>query len=101
MGLIISGEDKSHDEEVLKLYRKYLGPDHTPGDFFTTAIANHISYVDIFYIQRKIAGSYIAKDSVNKIPLVGYIAQAVHSVYLDRTSKENRMATVYIYIYIR
>jgi 1-acyl-sn-glycerol-3-phosphate acyltransferase len=97
LGVSAIETDLTHDEKTIKLYRKYLGEDYKPEDHadkYTTIIANHISWMDIVYIGSRIAPSFCAKESVQKIPFIGFCTYAMKTIYIDRTSKENRIQTI-------
>lgn len=93
MGVRVIEKDISRNEQVLKIYRKYLGEDYNPenyADKFTTVIANHISWADILYILSRESSSFIAKASVIQIPMVGFISYALKTLFIDRASKDSR-----------
>jgi 1-acyl-sn-glycerol-3-phosphate acyltransferase len=94
LGVSVTEKDLTHDDEVLKVYRKYLGQDYNPdlySDKYTTIIANHVSWADILYLLSKNGSSFISKDSVQQIPLVGYISYAFKTLYINRQSKDSRV----------
>lgn len=55
-------------------------------------ISNHNSIYEMFntFLFVKPMPGFIAKNGVKEIPSVGIIALAVGSVFMDRTSKEDR-----------
>ncbi len=83
-------KDKNKSEETFNVYKKYLGKDYQPGEEFSSVISNHVSWVDILYLLSKNGSSFIGKDSIQKVPLVGYISQRVNSLFIDRSNKENK-----------
>lgn len=56
-------------------------------------MSNHQSYLDIWIIPKYAVTVFVAKAEVRKMPLVGWGASAVDTVYVDRSSKESRRAT--------
>lgn len=56
-------------------------------------MSNHQSYIDIWLIPKYAITVFVAKAEVKKMPLVGWGASAVDTVYVDRSSKESRRAT--------
>jgi 1-acyl-sn-glycerol-3-phosphate acyltransferase len=56
-------------------------------------MANHQSYLDIWLIPKYAITVFVAKAEVRKMPLVGWGASAVDTVYVDRSSKESRQKT--------
>ncbi len=56
-------------------------------------MSNHQSYIDIWIIPKYAITVFVAKAEVKKMPLVGWGASAVNTVYVDRKSKESRVNT--------
>lgn len=56
-------------------------------------MSNHQSYIDIWLIPKYAITVFVAKAEVKKMPLVGWGASAVNTVYVDRNSKESRQRT--------
>lgn len=56
-------------------------------------MSNHQSYIDIWIIPKFAITVFVAKAEVKKMPLVGWGATAVDTVYVDRNSKESRIQT--------
>ena len=56
-------------------------------------MSNHLSYIDIWMIPKYALTVFVAKAEVKRMPLVGWGASAVNTVYVDRSSKESRAAT--------
>lgn len=56
-------------------------------------MANHQSYLDIWMIPKYAISVFVAKAEVRKMPLVGWGASAVNTVYVDRSSTESRKQT--------
>ncbi|MBI1288783.1 MAG: hypothetical protein GC178_14540 [Flavobacteriales bacterium] len=56
-------------------------------------MSNHQSYLDIWIIPKFAITVFVAKAEVRKMPLVGWGASVVDTVYVDRSNKESRRAT--------
>ncbi|KAF5468431.1 hypothetical protein F2P56_012583 [Juglans regia] len=52
-------------------------------------ISNHVSYIDILYHMSSFFPSFVAKQSVGKLPLVGLISKCLGCVYVQRESKSS------------
>jgi len=94
--VIIKETDLSKDAKVIDIMRKYLGKDYVPQERYSTVIANHISWADILYMEKKFSPSFIAKDSVKIIPFVGLIAWGQKSSFVARKDKNAIEKTVII-----
>lgn len=97
-GIIVNEKDLSKDEKILSVYRKYLGNDYQPDDKYSTVIANHTSWADILYMQKKFAPGYISKDTVEKIKVFNLMNWVQKCIFISRKDKENLEKTV-IFIY--
>lgn len=80
--------------KVNEVYKKYLGDDfdyekELASKDYATVISNHIGWLDIFYIASITGGSFTAKLSVKKFPLVGIICDTMNTVWVDRSNKSN------------
>lgn len=56
-------------------------------------MANHQSYLDIWMIPKYTISVFVAKAEVRRMPLVGWGASSVNTVYVDRTDKDSRRRT--------
>ncbi len=56
-------------------------------------MANHRSYIDIVLIPSRIPYVIVAKKQVKSWPVVGFAAQAVKVIFVDRDSPESRLNT--------
>jgi len=94
-GVKINEFDYSNDENTLKIFRKYLGNEYIPdNNKYCGIAANHISWVDILYTEKKFSPSFIAKDSTRKIPFLGSIAWGQKSAFIARKDKNAIEAAV-------
>lgn len=53
---------------------------------------NHVSYLDILVLLSVTPVSFLAKDEVRTMPLIGWIAKAIGCVFVERTDKVSRQA---------
>ncbi|MGB0369591.1 MAG: lysophospholipid acyltransferase family protein, partial [Flavobacteriales bacterium] len=56
-------------------------------------MSNHQSYIDIWIIPKYAITVFVAKAEVKKMPVVGWGASAVNTVYVDRNDKDSRTKT--------
>ncbi|XP_058069121.1 lysophospholipid acyltransferase LPEAT1-like isoform X2 [Magnolia sinica] len=78
--LTSSGEDEDIDENER---RERFEDFERPG----VIVSNHISYLDILYHISSFFPSFVAKKSVAKLPIVGFISKCIGCVYVQRESK--------------
>lgn len=52
-------------------------------------VLNHISYWDILVISSLYDGSFVAKDSVKKWPVLGWSATLIKTIFVDRSNARN------------
>jgi 1-acyl-sn-glycerol-3-phosphate acyltransferase len=79
-------ESMEDHQKVIELYRKFLGPDWTPK--YTGAglsVSNHQSMFDIFtlFLQPELP-AFLAKKEIRKVPGVGFMAEMIQSLFIDR-----------------
>lgn len=55
-----------------------------------TVIMNHLAIFDIIYACRSLQPSFIAKQSVAGIPLIGTVAKAMDTVFVERGDASSR-----------
>ena len=56
-------------------------------------MANHRSYVDVMFFRSATPQIYLSKIEVKSWPLIGWGANALDVVFVDRSSKESRSAS--------
>lgn len=56
-------------------------------------MANHRSYIDVLMIQSRTPLVFVAKSSVKSWPIIGWGGDGLHTVWVDRSSKESRKKT--------
>ncbi|TKW12223.1 hypothetical protein SEVIR_5G023100v4 [Setaria viridis] len=52
-------------------------------------VSNHVSYVDILYHMSASFPSFVAKESVSRLPLVGLISKCLGCIFVQRESKSS------------
>ena len=57
-------------------------------------VANHLSWLDILVIQSLMPGVFVAKAEVQRWPLVGSMAQACETIFVERSSPRSARAMV-------
>lgn len=65
-----------------------VGTPHTPGPVLY--VSNHISYLDIPVLSRRVDAAYVAKSEVAGWPLFGLIARLTGTIFVSRRSAEAR-----------
>jgi 1-acyl-sn-glycerol-3-phosphate acyltransferase len=65
-----------------------------PSGFAGLVVANHVSWLDILVIQSLLPGVFVAKAEVRRWPLVGSLAQACATIFVQRTSARSARAMV-------
>jgi 1-acyl-sn-glycerol-3-phosphate acyltransferase len=56
-------------------------------------MANHRSYIDVLFFKSSTPQIYLSKIEVKSWPIIGWGAQALDVVFVDRSSKESRSAS--------
>mmetsp|Transcript_20766 Transcript_20766/g.30134 ORF Transcript_20766/g.30134 Transcript_20766/m.30134 type:complete len:334 (-) Transcript_20766:1381-2382(-) len=59
----------------------------------STIMSNHISLVDIFLMMSVYMPTFVAKEAVRSIPLVGRILAGIQGIFVDRLKTERGNAT--------
>ena len=93
-GVKVNEIDSSNDLKTINIFRKYLGKDYVPSEKYCSVAANHISWLDILHTEKKFSPSFIAKDSVKGIPLIGRIAWGHKAAFIARKDKDAIEKTV-------
>ena len=76
-------------------YSKWLGPDWKPQwSRAGTIVSNHVCWMDISLAMHLFWPSFISKASVKKFPVVGTIATAIGTLYVERASSHEERALV-------
>ncbi len=67
------------------------GPD---ADFAGLVVSNHLSWLDILVIQSLLPGVFVAKSEVRRWPIIGAMARACETIFVDRASARSAHAMV-------
>ena len=96
IGLLVNHHYIQNDE----IYKKYLGESYTynKDEKFSLMISNHTSWIEIVYYLFKFTPGFISKDSVKKMLLVGFIAQAIDSLFIDRKDQNSKHLIVIVFV---
>jgi 1-acyl-sn-glycerol-3-phosphate acyltransferase len=65
-----------------------------PPQFSGLLVANHVSWLDILVIQSVLPGVFVAKSEVRRWPLIGALAQACATIFVQRSSSRSARAMV-------
>jgi 1-acyl-sn-glycerol-3-phosphate acyltransferase len=57
------------------------------GQFFM--VSNHSSYVDIFLIASRVAGTFVAKSELSGWPAMGAVIRGSDTIFIDRSRKRD------------
>ncbi|RJX31593.1 MAG: 1-acyl-sn-glycerol-3-phosphate acyltransferase [Oxalobacter sp.] len=56
-------------------------------------VSNHISWVDVFVINSVLPSAFIAKDEIQRWPLIGWLAEKNETVFMKRKSPKQALHT--------
>jgi 1-acyl-sn-glycerol-3-phosphate acyltransferase len=62
--------------------------------FAGLVVSNHLSWLDILVLQSLLPGAFVAKTEVRRWPVVGYLAAACATIFVDRSSARSAHAMV-------
>ena len=65
-----------------------------PQDFAGLVVSNHLSWLDVLVLQSLMPAAFVAKNEVRRWPLVGYMAAACATIFVDRASARSAHAMV-------
>jgi 1-acyl-sn-glycerol-3-phosphate acyltransferase len=65
-----------------------------PAGFAGLVVANHLSWLDVLVLQSLMPVAFVAKTEVRHWPVVGYLAQACATIFVDRSSARSAHAMV-------
>ena len=85
-------EVKADKKNHLEIYKKWLGPNYKP-DFnsdFSVITCNHLGIYEIQYLMYKYAPGFVSKISLKKTPFIGFIAEKLDTLWIDRADKNSR-----------
>ena len=66
----------------------------TPPPAGSFAVCNHISHFDVLIIARLFPTSLVSKKEIRKWPLIGFMAAAIGTVFVDRGDRDKTASTV-------
>lgn len=75
-----------------KVFKKWLGQDFKL-EFesnYSVLLSNHLSLYEIVYNTYKYATGFVSKKELRNVPFVGYIADKLETLWLDRTDNNSR-----------
>jgi len=78
---------------VLRIDLKVLGPVPVSGPLLL--VSNHISWLDILVIHAARHCRFISKSDVKNWPLIGTLATAAGTLYIERSSRRDAMRMVH------
>lgn len=94
LGILLMGVSvKNRKHNPKDLYKKYLGYSADESQYdsgYAYIVSNHISLVEVFYYIGHFWTGLIGKKTMLDYPFIGYIGARFDSLYLDRTSKDER-----------
>jgi 1-acyl-sn-glycerol-3-phosphate acyltransferase len=62
--------------------------------FAGLVVSNHLSWLDILVVQSLMPACFVAKTEVRRWPVVGYLAQACATIFVNRASPRSARAMV-------
>ena len=76
-------------------YSKHLGENYKSSNAHPSLhISNHTSWIDILVFMSLIGSGFVAKKDVKNYPLIGFIAQCIGSIFVDREDKNSVVETL-------
>lgn len=66
----------------------------TPPPSGSFAVCNHISHFDVLIIARLFPTSLVSKKEIRKWPVIGFMAAAIGTVFVDRGDRDKTAGTV-------
>jgi 1-acyl-sn-glycerol-3-phosphate acyltransferase len=63
-------------------------------DFTGLMVSNHLSWLDVLVLQSLLPGVFVAKSEVRHWPLIGAMARACETIFVDRASARSAHAMV-------
>ena len=88
-------EIKTWAQRMLRILRIDVRCDGEPSDARASlVVSNHISWLDVLVIQSLMPGRFIAKTEVRRWPVIGKLAEASGTIFVDRQSLKSTRAMV-------
>lgn len=82
--LAMAGVKTAYTGDIPKSMLEYGLTEEAPGEI---VVSNHISWVDIFSLDSAVASRFVAKAEISNWPIFGKIAQAIGTLFINRSSK--------------
>ncbi len=82
--LAMAGVKTAYSGNLPQSMLEYGLTEDAPGQ---TIVSNHISWVDIFSLDSAVASRFVAKAEIANWPIFGKIAQAIGTLFINRSSK--------------
>jgi 1-acyl-sn-glycerol-3-phosphate acyltransferase len=74
---------------VLRLLRVRVAVEGVPPRGAFALVANHLSYFDVIVLGALVDSVFVAKADVAGWPIVGWLCERVHTIFIDRTRKRD------------
>ncbi len=82
--LAMAGVKTAYTGNLPESVKEYGLTQEAPGEII---VSNHISWVDIFSLDSAVASRFVAKAEIANWPIFGKIAQAIGTLFINRSSK--------------
>lgn len=77
----VSTDIKRHDNVK---YTKYLGPNYSEGEYASTIVCNHVSWLDPIVLIKTILPAFSPTSGLCTIPLLATLMDCLDSIYIPR-----------------
>lgn len=78
-------------EEKIENYMPNYRPNLNSNSQAPIIVSNHVSWIDtLFYLSSTFFPSFVAKEEVSFMPIVGYIAKTIQVLFVDRESRGDK-----------
>ena len=84
------------DEKILKVYKKYFGPDYKI-DYdgkFSCYISNHSCMHDLLFAMASFGCGFVGKAEIRNTPIFGKLVSALQTIFVDRNNTDSRNNTM-------
>lgn len=83
--LAMAGVKTAYTGNLPESMKEYGLTENSPGEI---VVSNHISWVDIFSLDAAVSSRFVAKAEIANWPIFGKIAQAIGTLFINRSSKK-------------
>jgi 1-acyl-sn-glycerol-3-phosphate acyltransferase len=93
---VIADYKRLPDEKILKVYKKYFGPDYKI-DYdgkFSCYISNHTSMYDLLFAMASFGCGFVAKAAIRDTPIFGKTVSALQAIFVDRNNTDSKNNTM-------